>query len=197
MFTGIIEQTAIITRLTQEKNNLRLMINADLVNEIKVDQSIAHNGVCLTVERINGDAYEVVAVKETLEKTNLATLKEGDRVNIERCLRVSDRIDGHIVQGHVDEVAKITEFIEIEGSWLIGFDLKSNTDLIVEKGSVCINGVSLTAFDVREKSFRVTIIPYTFNHTSFQDAKIGDQVNIEFDILGKYVAKLSNGQSKK
>lgn len=197
MFTGIIEQTAELIKLSKESSNLRLTIYAGFVDELKVDQSIAHNGVCLTIEKILEERYEVVAVKETLEKTNLNSLKEGDVLNLERCLRMSDRIDGHIVQGHVDEVARISEINEVEGSWIIGFDLHSNTDLIVEKGSISINGVSLTAFDVGEKFFRVTIIPYTFYHTSFQHSKIGDQVNIEFDILGKYVAKISSKPAKR
>lgn len=197
MFTGIIEQTAELVELSEEATNLRLTIKTNMLNELKVDQSIAHNGVCLTVEKINSDSYEVVAVNETLEKTNLANLSQGDILNLERCLRLSDRIDGHVVQGHVDEVAEIVEFEELEGSWLFGFKLKSNTDLIVEKGSICINGVSLTAFDVGVDFFRVTIIPYTFDHTAFKNSKIGDLVNIEFDILGKYVAKIAYSSVKK
>jgi riboflavin synthase len=190
MFTGIIEQLGEIKSVSREGSNLRLGVAAPLLNEIKVDQSIAHNGVCLTVEVINNDSYEVVAVKETIDKTSLGNLKAGDFVNLERCMQMNGRLDGHIVQGHVDETALVTKIEKLDGSWLFEFSLGKPSKLIVEKGSICINGVSLTAFDVSDSSFQVTIIPYTFEHTCFKGFEVNTQVNIEFDILGKYVQRM-------
>ena len=190
MFTGIIEQIAKVEQLSQEGSNLRIKVHSTLSSELKVDQSIAHNGVCLTVEKIEEDSYEVVAVKETLQISNLKYLKVGDLINIERCIQMNARLDGHIVQGHVDDTAKIKHIIEEKGSWLFTFELNNPSKLIVEKGSICVNGVSLTAFKVNDKQFSVTIIPYTFGHTNFHKLKIDDKVNIEFDIIGKYVARL-------
>jgi riboflavin synthase len=191
MFTGIIESVGTISSLKEEGTNLRLCIKSDLSAELKVDQSIAHNGVCLTVEKLDDKGYEVVAVDETLKKTNLGKLKEGDSINLERCMMMNARLDGHIVQGHVDETATVTKVEELEGSWLYSFQLIKPSKLIVEKGSICINGVSLTAFNVEDESFEVTIIPYTYEHTTFKDLKAGHKVNLEFDIIGKYVARLN------
>jgi riboflavin synthase len=192
MFTGIIETTGEVTRLVKEGTNLRIALKTNINDELKVDQSIAHNGVCLTVEKIADFGYEVVAVKETLEKTNIDQLKVGSIVNIERCMKLNDRLDGHIVQGHVDETAIVKEVEEVNGSWLFKFQLNNPSKLIVEKGSICINGTSLTAFDVKDDEFKVTIIPYTYKHTSFSQLKEGDAVNIEFDIIGKYIARLNS-----
>ena len=191
MFTGIIESLGTVAALKQEGTNLRLSIKSALSSELKVDQSIAHNGVCLTVEKLNEGGYEVVAVDETLQKTNLGKLSKGDSVNLERCMMMNARLDGHIVQGHVDETATVEKVTELDGSWLYHFSLNKPSKLIVEKGSICINGVSLTAFNVKDESFEVTIIPYTYEHTTFGDLKEGDQVNLEFDIIGKYVARLN------
>ncbi len=191
MFTGIIESLGTVAALKHEGTNLRLSIESALSSELKVDQSIAHNGVCLTVEKLNEGGYEVVAVDETLQKTNLGKLSKGDRVNLERCMMMNARLDGHIVQGHVDETATVEKVTELDGSWLYHFSLNKPSKLIVEKGSICINGVSLTAFNVKDESFEVTIIPYTYEHTTFRDLKEGDQVNLEFDIIGKYVARLN------
>lgn len=190
MFTGIIEEVAKVKEIITEGSNLRIVVSSTLSTELKVDQSVAHNGVCLTVEKINGEDYEVVAVKETLEVSNLAKVKEGDLMNIERCMQMNGRIDGHIVQGHVDDVAKVKQITQEDGSWLFTFELNKPSKLIVEKGSICVNGVSLTAFQVDDNQFTVTIIPYTFEHTNFHQLKLNDEVNIEFDIIGKYVARL-------
>lgn len=190
MFTGIIEEVAKVKEIITEGSNLRIVVSSTLSTELKVDQSVAHNGVCLTVEKINGEDYEVVAVKETLEVSNLAKVKEGDLMNIERCMQMNGRLDGHIVQGHVDDVAKVKQIKQEDGSWLFTFELNKPSKLIVEKGSICVNGVSLTAFQVDDNHFTVTIIPYTFEHTNFHQLKLNDEVNIEFDIIGKYVARL-------
>lgn len=194
MFTGIIEQLGKISDLKKEGTNLRMTITTDLTNQLKVDQSVAHNGVCLTVEKISEDmkSYEVVAIDETLEKTNLGSLSQGDSLNIERCMRFDGRLDGHIVQGHVDQIARVKEIQEKDGSWIYQFELTKASKLIVEKGSICVNGVSLTAFNIHDKGFTVAIIPYTYEHTNFKDFSVGDAVNIEFDIIGKYVQRLNN-----
>lgn len=190
MFTGIIEQLGNVIGLTEEGSNLRITIAADLTNELQVDQSVAHNGVCLTVESLDSEKYEVVAVKETLDKTNLSFLTINDKVNLERCMQMNARLDGHIVQGHVDETAEVSYIHEEDGSWIFGFQLKNPSLLIVEKGSICINGTSLTAFNVKDQSFEVTIIPYTFENTVFHQLKPNDTVNIEFDIVGKYIQRM-------
>ena len=190
MFTGIIESLGRIVALKTEGTNLRIVINSSLLKELKVDQSVAHNGVCLTVEKINSDNYELVAVKETLKKTTLCNWIVGDKVNLERCMQMNARLDGHIVQGHVDETAIVNSITTEEGSWVYSFKLNSPSKLIVEKGSICINGTSLTAFNVDDTSFQVTIIPYTFEHTIFHQLKNGDLVNLEFDIVGKYIQRM-------
>jgi len=189
MFTGIIEELAEVISLTQEKENLRITCSSSFTNELKIDQSIAHNGVCLTVVDINGETYSVTAIEETLQKTNLQYLEVGDQINIERALKLGDRLDGHMVQGHIDQTAKCTEIIKKEGSHIFTFRYKYLGNITVEKGSISINGVSLTVLESKEESFSVAIIPYTFNNTTFQNLKVGDYVNIEFDILGKYISK--------
>jgi riboflavin synthase len=191
MFSGIIETLGEVTSLNKEKGNLHISIKADFTNELKIDQSIAHNGVCLTVVDIEGSEYTVTAIDETLKKTNIGLLKTGDKVNLERCMRLGDRLDGHIVQGHVDQTAECTEVKESNGSWTYTFQYDASlNNITVEKGSVCVNGVSLTVVNSGDHSFSVCIIPYTFEHTNFQFIKKGTVVNLEFDILGKYISKL-------
>ena len=190
MFTGIIEQLAEVVALKKEGGNLDISLKSTITSELKIDQSVAHNGVCLTVIGIDGDNYTITAIKKTLEKSNLGLLEVGSKVNLERCLQMGGRFDGHIVQGHVDQRAKCTEIKEENGSHLFTFEHKQSDNITVEKGSVCVNGVSLTVVNSKDTSFSVAIIPYTFEHTNFQNIAIGDTVNIEFDILGKYIAKM-------
>lgn len=190
MFTGIIAYLAKVKEISPAGSNVDIWLEGPFATELKIDQSVAHNGVCLTVVEIAGGAYKVTAVAETLQKTNLSQLKQGDEVNIELALRAGDRLDGHFVQGHVDATGTCEEVREVNGSWLYRFGFPEKfAALIIEKGSVCINGVSLTAFDVTRNSFTVTIIPYTYSHTSFQRLKPGDTVNLEFDVLGKYLLR--------
>lgn len=231
MFTGIIEEAGKVAALNKKRSNLHITIEASFINELKIDQSIAHNGVCLTVVDIEDDHYTVTAIKETLDKTNLGYLKVGDKINLERCVKVSDRLDGHIVQGHIDQTA-ICESIsaiggsasggkELNGSWLLTFEYNNSNRrgnppwverffsglvrwgsppsggvrgglVTVEKGSVCVNGISLTVVESKENSFSAAIIPHTYTHTNLHTLKPGDIVNLEFDIIGKYVAKLLN-----
>lgn len=190
MFTGIIEEVGVVHRITRNGDNLHLWVTASFYNELKVDQSIAHNGICLTVTKLDDPYYEVIAVKETLLKTNLGQLKKADKINLERCMKLNDRLDGHIVQGHVDSTAILSSIQKNKGSTHFTFKLSENAQFVVEKGSICINGTSLTTFDVTNDSFTVTIIPYTLEHTTFQFLEIGHKVNIEFDIIGKYVARM-------
>ncbi|MPR32790.1 riboflavin synthase [Salmonirosea aquatica] len=191
MFTGIIETTGTVLKSTPEGTNLTFQLHASLASQLKVDQSLSHNGVCLTVTAIEGDTYLVTAVEETLKKTNLGQLVPGSVVNLERCMAANGRFDGHIVQGHVDQTGVCTSVQELKGSWLFDFAFDgSQGNILVEKGSVCINGVSLTVFNVTDDSFRVTIIPYTYEHTNFHALQAGDTVNLEFDILGKYVQRI-------
>lgn len=190
MFTGIIETTGIIKDIVPSGTNIDFIISSSITQELKIDQSVAHNGVCLTVVDIHGDTYKVTAVEETLAKTNLATWKTGDTVNLERSLKVGDRLDGHFVQGHVDAIATCTEKQVREGSWLFRFAYATAfAPLIIEKGSICLDGVSLTVFDISDTAFSVTIIPYTFQHTGFRFLEAGDTVNVEFDVLGKYLLR--------
>lgn len=192
MFTGIIEDLGIIKNLENEGDNLHINVSTSITTELKVDQSVAHNGVCLTVVSIDGDDYTVTAIKETLDKTNLGKLKKGDAVNIERAMKLGDRLDGHIVQGHVDQTAECTSILEENGSWL--FTFKYNQDqnnITIEKGSITINGVSLTVVNSKLGEFSVAIIPYTYEHTTFKYLKVGDRVNLEFDVIGKYVKRLN------
>jgi riboflavin synthase len=192
MFTGIIESLGEIVSADKENTNLKLTIKSDISNELKIDQSIAHNGVCLTVTELHPDAHTVVAVDETLQKTTIGNLHKGDFVNLERCMIMNGRLDGHIVQGHVDGKGKCLDIKDEDGSWLFTFSYDSPENVLVEKGSVCINGVSLTCFNVTDEKFSVAIIPYTFEHTNFKKMKKNDEVNLEFDIIGKYVHKLIN-----
>ena len=188
MFTGIIEEIGIVKAISREAGNIHFTIEAKMTKELKVDQSVAHNGCCLTVVAIHDECYQVTAIQETLDKTNLNHWEIGTKVNLERCLVMNGRLDGHIVQGHVDTVATCTHYEEQNGSWKYTFQYKDE-QLTVEKGSVTINGTSLTVVDSQEKGFSVCIIPYTFENTNFKNLKTGDIVNLEFDIIGKYVAK--------
>jgi riboflavin synthase len=188
MFTGIIEEIGIVKAISREAGNIHFTIEAKMTKELKVDQSVAHNGCCLTVVAIHEECYQVTAIQETLDKTNLNHWEIGTKVNLERCLVMNGRLDGHIVQGHVDTVATCTHYEEQNGSWKYTFQYKDE-QLTVEKGSVTINGTSLTVVDSQEKGFSVCIIPYTFENTNFKNLKTGDIVNLEFDIIGKYVAK--------
>ena len=190
MFTGIIEEVGIIEKISKNGDNLHFWIKSKFIDELKIDQSIAHNGVCLTVSKLDNPLYEVIAVKETLKKANLGLLKEAETINLERCMKLNDRLDGHIVQGHVDTTAIVHSIQENNGSKNFTFKLPKKEKLIVEKGSVCVNGTSLTTFNVDDQHFSVTIIPYTLENTTFPDLKIGDTVNIEFDIIGKYIARM-------
>ena len=193
MFTGIIEDLGVIEALKQEDTNLHLTIKSKLASELKIDQSVAHNGVCLTVVEKNDTSYAVTAIDETLQKTNLGVLQKGSLVNLERCMQSNGRFDGHMVYGHVDGVGTCEKVEEKNGSHEFTFTFdRSFGNLMVEKGSVTLNGISLTIFDVTEDSFKVAIIPYTFEHTNIQTIMAGISVNLEFDILGKYVSKLVN-----
>lgn len=192
MFTGIIEQMGLVSQIDHEKGNTSFTIEADFVSELKIDQSIAHNGVCLTIVSLSDKKYTVTAIKETLDKTNLRQIKLGDLINLERCMKLGSRLDGHIVQGHVDKTAICTEIIEVQGSWVFKFKYQknSNAEVTVEKGSITINGTSLTVVNSMKDNFSVCIIPYTYENTCFKFIKEGDQVNLEFDIIGKYVARI-------
>ncbi|EZH74997.1 riboflavin synthase subunit alpha [Aquimarina atlantica] len=192
MFTGIIEELGIITSLQTNKENLDITIRANFTSELKIDQSIAHNGVCLTVVSINEDMYTVTAIKETLDKTNLNTLAVGTIVNLERGMKLGDRLDGHIVQGHVDQTAICKAITEADGSWYFTFDYDpSLNNITIEKGSVTVNGVSLTVVNSKKNEFSVAIIPYTYEHTNFNTFKEGSVVNLEFDVIGKYVKRIT------
>lgn len=189
MFTGIIEQLGTVTGLRREGTNLHITVRAAMAPELQVDQSVAHNGVCLTVVSTDQDTFVVTAVQETLDRTNLSGLRVGDAVNLERCLRVGDRLDGHMVQGHVDTVTECLAVNDLNGSWTYTFRLPEEAQLLVQKGSVCLNGVSLTIASLTADTFGVAIIPYTYAHTTFQYLRPGYKVNVEFDVLGKYVAR--------
>lgn len=192
MFTGIIEELGIVTSLQTNKENLDITIQANFTSELKIDQSIAHNGVCLTVVSINEDMYTVTAIKETLDKTNLNTLAVGTIVNLERGMKLGDRLDGHIVQGHVDQTATCKAITEADGSWYFTFDYDpSLNNITIEKGSVTVNGVSLTVVNSKKNEFSVAIIPYTYEHTNFNTFKIESVVNLEFDVIGKYVKRIT------
>ncbi|HRN93827.1 MAG TPA: riboflavin synthase [Chitinophagales bacterium] len=197
MFTGIIEATGKVEKLETESGNLHITVSSPISHELKIDQSISHNGVCLTVVACNAQQHTVTAIAETLRKTNLGELNIGDIVNLERCMVLNSRLDGHIVQGHVDQTAKCINIVEENGSWIFQFEYEpSPQNLVVEKGSVCINGISLTAFDVLDDVFKVAIIPYTFEHTNMKYLSEESFVNIEFDIIGKYVARLREFEVK-
>ena len=191
MFSGIVETTARVAASREEGGNRHFTLECPFTDELKIDQSIAHNGVCLTVVSIEGDRYTTTAIRETLLKSNLGGLRVGDPVNLERSMRPDALLDGHIVQGHVDQTARCTAIDEADGSWYFAFEYDpSQGNVTVEKGSVAVNGVSLTVVDSREGAFRVAIIPYTYEHTNFHALKVGSTVNLEFDIVGKYIARL-------
>lgn len=191
MFTGIVEAMGSLVKQEEKETNVEFWFTSPFTQELKVDQSLAHNGVCLTVVEIQGDQYRVTAIDETLQKTNLGDLQIGQKVNLERCMAANARFDGHIVQGHVDLTGLCTEIVDQNGSWEYRFSYpKSSGHVTVEKGSICVNGTSLTVVDSQDDSFTVCIIPYTYEHTVFHQLKIGDRVNLEFDILGKYIKKL-------
>ena len=192
MFTGIVEGVGKLIKIEKEQTNLHLWIEADFVDELKIDQSVAHNGVCLTVVDFKDGLYKVTAIDETLLKTNFNTLNEGDLINLERCLMFNGRIDGHIVQGHVDQVGNVESIDNHEGSYIvtINYDEASTGNVTVEKGSVCLNGISLTVVDSKVGQFSVAIIPYTWEFTNLNRVKAGDTLNLEFDIIGKYVKRL-------
>ena len=192
MFTGIIESLGKVTDVKVDRGNIDFTIESDISKELKVDQSVSHNGVCLTVTEINNNTHTVTAVKETLDKSSLTSFSVNDLINLERAMKLGERLDGHLVQGHVDGVAKCLGISVNDGSWIYKFEFDiSNEMLLIEKGSICINGVSLTVFDIVENTFKVTIIPYTYENTSFKTLKEGDIVNIEFDMIGKYLARFN------
>ena len=192
MFTGIIESLGKIIDIKVDRGNIDFTIESDISKELKVDQSVSHNGVCLTVTDTNNNTHTVTAVKETLDKSSLTNFSVNDLVNLERAMKLGERLDGHLVQGHVDGVAKCLGISVNDGSWIYKFEFDiSNEMLLIEKGSICINGVSLTVFDIAENTFKVTIIPYTYENTSFKTLKEGDIVNIEFDMIGKYLARFN------
>ena len=192
MFTGIIESLGKITDLKVDRGNIDFTIESDISKELKVDQSVSHNGVCLTVTETNNNTHTVTAVKETLDKSSLTNFLVNDLINLERAMKLGERLDGHLVQGHVDGVAKCLGVSVNDGSWIYKFEFDiSNEMLLIEKGSICINGVSLTVFDIVENTFKVTIIPYTYDNTSFKTLKEGDIVNVEFDMIGKYLARFN------
>ncbi|MFN0254574.1 riboflavin synthase [Pedobacter ureilyticus] len=191
MFTGIIETLGTVQNIQKEGDNIHFTIASNISNELKIDQSVAHNGVCLTVVKLDENTHTVTAIDETLQKTNLGHLVKGAKVNLERCMQMNARLDGHIVQGHVDQTATCVLVNELDGSWEYRFKYDaSKGNVTVEKGSACVNGISLTVVNSTDDEFSVFIIPYTYEHTNLQDVKVGDTVNLEFDIIGKYVARL-------
>jgi riboflavin synthase len=190
MFTGIIESTGTVKEVISNGSNRTFWIESPISNQLKIDQSMSHNGACLTVEEISNHRHRITAIDETIQKTNLGQWQEGSVVNLERCLQLNDRIDGHLVQGHVDATGTCISKLEKDGSWEFGFAFsKKFSALVIEKGSICLNGISLTVFNVKKKSFNVAIIPYTFEHTNISKVNIGDQVNLEFDMIGKYLLR--------
>ena len=197
MFSGIVEEAAKVVAIRKENENVHLTINCSFVKELKIDQSIAHNGVCLTVVDLTEDTYTVTAIKETLDRSNLGLLKINDKVNLERSMLMNGRLDGHIVQGHVDQTARCSKIEEADGSWYFTFEYEYDKEmakkgyLTVDKGSATVNGVSLTVFNTTDNSFQVAIIPYTFEHTNFHQFKVGSVVNLEFDIIGKYISRIA------
>ncbi|WP_432672469.1 riboflavin synthase [Flavobacterium sp. SM2513] len=191
MFTGIIESLGTVKEVRQDQDNLHLTITAAITVELKIDQSVAHNGVCLTVVAIANDSYTVTAIRETIEKTNVGEWKKGDLVNLERAMKLGDRLDGHIVQGHVDQIGICKGVENANGSWYYTFEYDEKlNNLTIEKGSITINGVSLTVVNSRQNQFSVAIIPYTYKHTNFRNFEVGTKINLEFDVIGKYVSRL-------
>ncbi len=194
MFTGIVETSGEVVATQKEGTNIHFTIESSLAPELKIDQSVSHDGVCLTVTAVSGNQYNVTAVDETLRKTTLGGLNPGSKVNLERCMPANGRFDGHIVQGHVDQTAVCTSIADQDGSWLFRFSYDGNENVTVEKGSICVNGVSLTVVNSEEGAFQVAIIPYTFEHTNFHSLVVGQRVNLEFDVVGKYIQKLLRRQ---
>ncbi|MES2746760.1 MAG: riboflavin synthase [Bacteroidota bacterium] len=191
MFTGIIETLGIITAIRKEDENVHITISSSITHELKIDQSVAHNGVCLTVVAIENDTYTVTAIQETILKTNVGDWKINDEVNLERAMKLGDRLDGHIVQGHVDQIGRCISVTETNGSWLYTFEYDgAQKNITIEKGSITVNGVSLTVVNSKDTSFSVAIIPYTHEHTNFKNFEVGTKINLEFDVIGKYVSKL-------
>lgn len=191
MFTGIIESLGTVKEVRQDQDNVHLTISSSITAELKIDQSVAHNGVCLTVVGIDSDSYTVTAIRETIEKTNVGDWKKGDSVNLERAMKLGDRLDGHIVQGHVDQTGVCKSVENANGSWYYTFEYDKNlNNITIEKGSITVNGVSLTVVNSKQNEFSVAIIPYTYEHTNFKNFKVGTKINLEFDVIGKYVSRL-------
>ena len=191
MFTGIIETLGIIKDIQREGDNLHVSVSSSITSELKIDQSLAHNGICLTVVAIKNDVYKVTAIKETIDKTTIGNWKIGDLINLERAMKLDARLDGHLVQGHVDQIGVCNAVKESNGSWYFTFEYDSKpNNITIEKGSITVNGVSLTVVNSKQKEFSVAVIPYTFEHTNFQTFKVGTKINLEFDVIGKYVAQL-------
>ena len=196
MFTGIIETLGVIQEIEKDKDNLHITIASSITDELQIDQSVAHNGICLTVVSINKTFYTVTAIGETIKKTTISDWQKGDSVNLERAMKLGDRLDGHIVQGHVDQIGTCTTVKETNGSWYYTFKYdESLHNITIEKGSITVNGVSLTVVDSRKNEFSVAIIPYTFEHTNFKIFKVDTKVNLEFDVIGKYVSRLYANQN--
>lgn len=194
MFTGIIESFASVKEIIREGTNVHFELSSKLASELKIDQSLAHDGVCLTVVSTSPDSYRVTAIDETIKKTNLSQWKIGKKVNLERCMSANGRFDGHIVQGHVDQVGKVKRIADQQGSWIFDIEFDQNSgNITVEKGSITINGTSLTCFNSKPGGFSVAIIPYTYEHTNFHQLQVGDWVNLEFDIVGKYIQRITKG----
>lgn len=191
MFTGIIENLAKIISINKSKSNLDITLSSSLTSEFKIDQSISHNGICLTITNIDGNNYTVTAIEETINKTTINSWKKGDSVNLERAMKLGDRLDGHMIQGHVDQIGTCVDFTMKDGSWEYVIQYEKSENITVEKGSIAVNGVSLTVIDSKTSSFKVAIIPYTYEHTNFKTLRKGDLINLEFDILGKYLFKMS------
>ena len=195
MFTGIVETVAQISKLEKTQGNLNITLKSKLAREFKVDQSVSHNGICLTVVDVLEQQYVVTAIQETIEKSSIGSWKTGDSINLERAMKIGDRLDGHMIQGHVDQIGQCTEILEKNGSWMFTIEHESSGHVTVEKGSIAVNGISLTVVNSNENNFSVAIIPYTYNHTNFNNLSVGDNVNLEFDILGKYIAKMLSKSS--
>ena len=190
MFTGIIETIAVISKIEKKQGNLNITLKSSLTTTFKIDQSISHNGICLTVVLIKNNEYVVTAIEETIQKSSIGSWRAGDLINIERAMKIGDRLDGHMIQGHVDQIGKCSKIIQKNGSWVFTIQYAKSNNVTVEKGSIAINGISLTVVNSNESDFSVAIIPYTYEHTNFKNLNTGDSVNLEFDILGKYIVKM-------
>ena len=190
MFTGIIETIAVISKIEKKQGNLNITLKSSLTATFKIDQSISHNGICLTVVFIKNNEYVVTAIDETIQKSSIGSWRAGDLINLERAMKIGDRLDGHMIQGHVDQIGKCSKIIQKNGSWVFTIQYAKSNNVTVEKGSIAINGISLTVVNSNESDFSVAIIPYTYEHTNFKNLNTGDSVNLEFDILGKYIAKM-------